>query len=673
MPKPKIDFCELMGIRDESDRLQACFELARNNPEFKWDKVSENAPLKVKQAHAQLWGFLNRQRPFTDFLAKRSRSYIERWQERGASTSITSDHMPVGNHVSLHHAHDHSKPPVSLRILTWNLMNKAHSVASCRDQRALAAGKPYANTPEQDLDETLDQYLERKYTQIDQIMAHLTEPNNRTDAMFLQEIDFLKDPHPNDRDKQKKFDLKNFFEARLRDAGFALVMTDDRMNAKPQAIIYNAHTLQLDGSTPLTPLMPGTHVGGQDPRNTLFEAQMQHRSTGQKVILASAHLDFEGNYSTSLRARSAEKAAEGAMYIWGGDTNHTPGHQIQGLTGDYTQATNYDAREGGFTSHHTGTYKAKAYDGIGFCPPPGCFIQSVEEGGDRFHVDRASGRLSVQSFPRSTYPHHSLVGFPWMSRQSMVLEVLGYKQKIIDQFIQDTHQYRGSEWQIKILNKLKQAQTISHIESVLQGIETRAHQYLDEAKALKNDDAALTHALSGSPVPSDRTVSCAAGQFDGNELLNKLENLGAVLSAPDISGNVGYKINDHSGQLLFDGKLNQQGHGSVQALGEWNPQKARNIAQHIISDLGWRQFDLSTAEPHGIPREYISTVVQYMNERSQEPHALRITVDGQLVEQYPSEDYKERYREITRAPSSRGHPGDDKHELNRSHPLNKRS
>lgn len=661
MPKPKIDFSALMNIRDESERLQACFELARNHPEFKWDKVSENAPLKVKQAHAQLWRFLNRQRPFTDFLAKRSRSYIERWRERGASTPITSDHMPVGNHVSLHHAHDHSKPPVSLRILTWNLMNKAHSVASCRDQRALAAGKPYANTPEQDLDETLDQYLERKYTQIDQIMVHLTEPNNRTDAMFLQEIDFLKDPHPNDRDKQKKLGLKNVFEARLRDAGFALVMTDDRMNAKPQAIIYNTHTLQLDGSTPLTPLMPGTHVGGQDPRNTLFEAQMQHRSTGQKVILASAHLDFEGDYSTSLRARSAEKAAEGAMYIWGGDTNHTPGHQIQGLTGDYTQATNYDAREGGFTSHHTGTYKAKAYDGIGFCPPPGCFIQSVEEGGDRFHVDRASGRLSVQSFPRSTYPHHSLVGFPWMSRQSMVLEVLGYKQKIIDQFIQDTRQYSQHDWAQQAVENLQNAQTIKKIEQVLQkvqekvqapGVVTDARQWLNEAKRLKNDDEALTHALS-------RTVVCAAGQFDQNNILTKLvRDYGAVLSHPDDYGTVGYKINDNSGQLLFDGKLNQKGHGSVQALGEWNPQKARNIAQHIISDLGWRQFDLSTAEPHGIPREYISTVVQYMNKFSQEPHALRITVNGQPVEQFLSSNFRERYQDIT-SQSGTDHLHDD--------------
>jgi|GEM_PF-2143002 len=244
-------------------------------------------------------------------------------------------------------------------------------------------------------------------------------------------------PDDRDWDRDKKSALKAAFESKLSDAGFDLVTTFGLAGTKPQAIIYNRQTLELDSNAPLSAGLLGTDVGGQDPRSTLFEAKMIHVS-GQKVVLASAHLDFNGDYSTKLRERSAQKVAEGAMYVWGSDTNHTPGHPIQGLTGDDNAATNYDAFDGGDASQDVGRRKEKSYDGLGFCPPAGYFIQSTEENGHRFHLDTQSRAVGVVAYNPQHAMHTSLVGISWMSKQSMVLDVLGYKQKIVHQFKQDT-------------------------------------------------------------------------------------------------------------------------------------------------------------------------------------------------------------------------------------------
>ena len=333
-------------------------------------------------------------------------SFLAIWDKRKKPKDfiLESDHMIVNNTCCL--LDENKSVILSLKMQTRNLMNQAHSMDQCSE----SATVPYANTPEIDLDESNDAYIERKFIQLNSILADLRKGK---EVVFLQEIDVF--------EKKLTEKLVEFFRDILSERGFELILADKEDNTKPQAIIYQKSKLKLLGKRSF---MTGVELGGNDPRNTCFEAKFEHIESGRTVYLSSVHLDYDADYSKALVAYSRKRAAEGALVIFAGDTNHTPGHRILGLVGDTQRATNYQV-----SIEHENTGKMKAYDGFGGCPPLRCSLRIIEEEGHQFATDN-QGEFSIEKFtPASGHEVHiSLPGFPWMRRQTIVLDHLGYRE-----------------------------------------------------------------------------------------------------------------------------------------------------------------------------------------------------------------------------------------------------
>lgn len=435
MRKTNIDYVELMKevnhAKNDPDLLQnalnKCISLANEYPQWNWRQAPKTKVKTVLDAHTALVQFLETQ-GFFDQLVQRNRlpvstdSFMEIWEKRGATTPVTSDHTMITSsfdllsHELLKDGKEKEVKKFTLLISTWNLMNKAHSQKSHNQNL-------FANNPE-DLDESDEDFRQRKTEQIKQIIDHikLSDPA----AIFLQEIDFLTNPQYSD--------LKKSFVDQLNNSGFEILITSREPGCIPQAIIYNTKHLTLNSKKPTKTLMPGTEVGGKKNKNTLFEAHFIHNPTKQKVCLISAHLDYEGKYGYHLWNYAADVARGNELVVYGGDTNHAPGNGIHGITGDFNHATNYDVTP---TSEGTspGTHivhhgiKAKAYDGFGFCPPPGHRIRSMEKESLRFYID-TNNKVSIKPFLSEFPTHKSLKGYGWMRRQDMVLDYLQYRDQI---------------------------------------------------------------------------------------------------------------------------------------------------------------------------------------------------------------------------------------------------
>lgn len=390
-------------------------------------------------------------------------SFLEIWKNRSKPKGVlvASDHVPVN---SVFRFYDAEKLTVSLKIQTRNLMNQGHS------NRTSA----YANTPEVHLDESNDAYLERKEAQFQDILKDI-EANGR-DVFFLQEIDvFLKSC-------TKK--LVETFKINLKNKGYDLLITHPKDRAKPQAIIYK----EVLSFQKQRCLLTGLAVGGKDARNTLFEAEFKHKA--QTVYLTSMHLDYDGDYTNALVDYAQEKAAEGACVIFAGDANHPPGHDILGCVGHMGRATNYQE-----SLMHENTQKAKAYDVCGGCAPHHHVLVVEEENGFQFSRDAQNEFLVAQFEPTAGHARHaSLEGFPWMRRESIVLNYLGY-QEIFETLFLKAMEKQDPKFQGDFLHKLEQCDTVLKYENLLKDnsgnigaeIKTELEAYLAFAIMLKDN------------------------------------------------------------------------------------------------------------------------------------------------------------------------------------------
>lgn len=414
----------------QSEILAECLRLQALKPNWDWSRCATNVSKQVKAAHFALWtNYLSQRVEFNPSLQAppTTESFLEKWAKRAPGISVTSDHLMTTNTFS-------TEDGINLKISTFNLGNKFHSKAKCHTKDSAGNGL-YSNNPE-DMDETNEQYLARKHQQIDDIVAHLkqehgTYPITPVDALFLQEIDFLIS-----KERNKKA-LKKEFLSVLWKNGYCLKMTTPALNAIPQAIIYRNDVLEPEAMHAFSGHIPGTTVGGKKVQNTLFEGRFILLGTDKKVCLASAHLDYEGDYSNELIKYATARAKEGYTTIWGGDTNHAPNYDIQGLIGDCNFATNYDlsTASGELTTLHGNTTAQKTYDGFGGSAPEGIRLTVTEESPRLCFDKTTNGGLTVRQVHQHEINHcvhTSLPGRPWQKRQSLVLDTLGFREKIIN-------------------------------------------------------------------------------------------------------------------------------------------------------------------------------------------------------------------------------------------------
>jgi hypothetical protein len=491
-----INYLQLNALLAKKDKelVATCIRLAKENPGWDWSRAPKSRP-EVTEAHKRIWNFLQTQPTFIE--AIRKDSFIERWKRRGAIRPVTSDHVKVTNQFHLYEI-GQNDPTLSLRVSTWNMMNKAHSKANCHQKDPLTGLGLYANTPEEDLDEDKLSYTIRKREQFHQIIEQIKQVPP-TDAFFLQEVDFLTNPSFSN--------LKDEFETALHKEGFTVLLTPRAPSAKAQAVVFNTKIWQLDQQNPPTTSVPGTSVGGTDSRNSLFEVNLLHKVSHKPVCLISAHLDFTGDYSSTLLDTSKMKAMNGSTVIWGGDTNHTPGHQIQGLTGDFHHATNYDVSPTGYTAEHSHTRQAKTYDGFGFCPPEHAKIRSVEEQGERFYTDEYN-QIKIGQFTPEHPFHLTLTGQPWMRRQNIILDVLGYREAFIKSLnsalIAENSTTRDGY--IKQINEAQELRIIglliTRMQQLMPHVDYKSmHHLLTKGNQLLIDDKELDQIIQNIPDP----------------------------------------------------------------------------------------------------------------------------------------------------------------------------
>ena len=523
-PKPTPNYKQLDSLSDDQ-LYAACLDLAEKNRGLDFTFVSPKAPDHIKTNHANVvrrlrkWlgpDFTTNDGPIgSNDILRRFRhrdagrhDFMAIWQDRQGrrATPVTSDHTMVSNEFRFQHRDQTSLKPFS--VSTWNLMNKGHS-------KLAQSRQAYANTPEIDLDESAAAYQRRKEQQIAIIIDSCSKGSS--DAMFLQEIDFLTIDEP----FYKALALK--LKGELQKIGYDIIIgAEDNSPQKTQAIIYNKHKFNYIPGSARAINLPDDD-GKQIKRAPLLQAQFRYQ--GQVVSLISAHLDFESSYRYALLDYSKRMAAK-SMVVWGGDTNHSLGQNIQGLVGDYRRATNYDIDEsepGQHTTNHAGGKMSKSYDGFGACPPADWRVQIVEKPGQCFQSD-SEGRVSIQDFTLQ-HSHQSLFGHPWCKQQHWVLEVLNYRDLICQQYAQ-----RFCTHVEVIRNSFSKYSTVQALLENIQRLQPHCTDVIDQlpafqrASLLLSDTVALQHELDQKTgvvtqsLPPSAAVTMTTPSFRSNDL-----------------------------------------------------------------------------------------------------------------------------------------------------------
>jgi hypothetical protein len=360
--------------------------------------------------------------------------FIDIWANRIRRGQI----IPTSDHLMVTRTFEEIDPTTdqaikTLKISSWNMMNRAFSKENCPAQNIL---NPFNNNPE-NIDETHKQYQNRVELQINQIVEHLQA--NRPAALLLQEVNFLY------QSTGKYPDLKKYLESCLSERGYGLIYKHDA-SAKKQAIIYDKRQLQYKKKCYYE--MPGE---GQDLRKVLFTAQFTYVRTNQPVCLSSMHLHYDQAYKSSLVehiSRIANKS--GAFCIGGGDTNRPSGRKAVGLMSDFNLPTNYDEA----SILHEGNDRLKNYDSFIMCPSPSRIARSTQGAGGCFYKDQV-GNISIKDYPKSRHSQESLVGMPYIRPQTMVLDVLEYRQEIIA----SARDLFPEHSQLKVIEDLKTQET----------------------------------------------------------------------------------------------------------------------------------------------------------------------------------------------------------------------
>lgn len=519
-----INYYALMQIPFPEVRLAECIRLAQQFPFWDWGRKPMDCHAQVIQSHENLLAFLREQPGF----ALVASPFLAKWHRRGAIRPVTSDHQLVTNTFE---KLDEARTTITyLRVSSFNLGNKFHSRQQCNHRSADGQGM-YANNPE-DIDETEFQYELRKLVQFDQIISHLVNVEKKVDALFLQEIDFLLKPGF----------LKDTFTNRLQQASYELIFTSPYMNARPQAIIYNKAKLTIGADDNGHSLIPGTSVGGRISKNTIFEAKFIHNVSGEKLCLASVHLDYAGDYSRVMNNYCHRRVAEGYMTIWGGDTNHTPGYEIPHLIDNHHYATNYDVASNGLLTVIEPNGQVKAYDGFGGGAQASFRLKVVNETQYSFRPTSINGYIELRRIPNEYRGHDiSLPGRPWENRSYIVLYKLGFKAKMAQALLRDLQDQGWAEQQIKV--SVDGVNSLNSIDAIFQFIEktgsgdflSKTKEIIAQAHCLTMDDEQLSNEL----ISHDNELKVAQEMETGRQTYAKsLQLFNVITDQKNLGGEV---------------------------------------------------------------------------------------------------------------------------------------
>lgn len=323
------------------------------------------------------------------------------------------------------HTSDHTQQSVTAELegkdqqvqttltgMTWNLMNKGHSRADCKDKK-----KPYSNNPF-DITETVGQYEARKEKQIDEILASVKR--GTIDFAYLQEVDFFIVGKNNNTDlglAQKR--IKQRLMDGLGAAGWSFVQTDARHPNPPvkaMVTLYNKKKITYVSSENV---LPEKNDEDFSVRRTGFQSIFTVNGTGgKKVALTNLHLDFETDYTESMYVYQKGQVDKGIFTIAGGDTNHAQNDGMYGLIGDWTYPTNFDCDKDGLltTKHNKGGF-FKRYDGFLVSPAGSDTRVIATEGPGKYFQENppGSGNFGVADLdPQRPHTQHSTdYGEPW--------------------------------------------------------------------------------------------------------------------------------------------------------------------------------------------------------------------------------------------------------------------
>lgn len=314
------------------------------------------------------------------------------------------------------------KSKVTLRGLTWNLLNKGH-----------AKGKgPYSNNPF-DIQETEKDYVDRKRQQFAGILDIIEARQSIStplDFILLQEVNAFTRGEIDGAPATQKMPVRqpikglkevvDHFKQQLLALGWQLELTHPKINSKPMVTLYNTHTLKRQGEA------KGFLMA--DGKNTGFELPFVHRKSKKPVAIANLHLSFGSDNRKGILEYQFEQIQKGIFTVMGGDTNHPPNYQLDGLIGNFNYATNIDCDPKNpnrvtDVDERTGGKFKKHYDGF-FCSPGGADnrVSAIETKGICFEVKNGLPKPRIYD-PSKEYPKHAqhealTHGVPWIRTKS---------------------------------------------------------------------------------------------------------------------------------------------------------------------------------------------------------------------------------------------------------------
>ena len=317
----------------------------------------------------------------------------------------------------------------SIKGATWNLMNQCHGL-----QFNSTLNKTYSNNPFH-VDETLQEYKERKITQVDYMLKKIQ--SGQLDFMFLQEVDFIQEDRNDNKRKQIREEINTYFKHQLKQAGYEVVITQHGRGAQPKyysqqpmITIYNPNRLQYTGKQygvlgleSSTPAKDGT-------KRYRFRGHASHfidKKSQRPIALTNVHLDFSENYNQSLENYMTHHTKKNIITIMGGDTNHSQNNKIHHLITDWHHASNIDSNDGNNLSvyHQENPKVKKAYDGFMVAPAGNSTIKATELESEYFELNVSQKSVQVKTFHQDIQhrTHVSLPGRPWQRYRHLAAQI----------------------------------------------------------------------------------------------------------------------------------------------------------------------------------------------------------------------------------------------------------
>lgn len=230
-----------------------------------------------------------------------------------------SDHTPAV--YSIHQVHKNDNEATNpITILTWNKLNKGHSIEKCY-QRI----KPYSNNPF-NRDEDFKEYTSRLSFQYKFLIKEIKK--KELTAILLQEI--------NDLIYSNKLTntIKNKFIESLELHNWKLLVTTKELNTKPMAILFNCSRLTyLEESR-------GVLAASTTGKNHAFEAKFFDLINRINICITTCHLDYAYDFRKDIIRYQEEQKSRNLFTVIIGDTNQSPDKYFPSFYGITKYPTN---------------------------------------------------------------------------------------------------------------------------------------------------------------------------------------------------------------------------------------------------------------------------------------------------------------------------------------------